>query len=124
MVRRADLMGLDFDRIAAALAGLLPSQPMTVKSLVRAQLSHIEDARRRGVTHEEIAAALTEAGCPIMAATLRKYLSQLQREMTVRRPAVLDGAHPRLSRTTEEAPTALPRRSLRRSTLLSSENKV
>jgi hypothetical protein len=116
-------MAIDLDRITAALAGLSPTRPVTIKAIVESQLSHIEDARNRGLTHNEIAAALTESGCQIKAATLRKYLSQSYGETTRRRPAVPDRDQTGLSRSIPTPPTALPRRSLRRSTLLSSENK-
>lgn len=123
MASRADLMNIDLDRISAALAGLLPSRPMTMKALIRSQLSHIEDARERGLTHDEIAKALTQEGCDVTAATLRKYLSQFQREGATTRPTLPHKTSGKQIRVSAEAPTSAPRRSLRRSTLISTESK-
>lgn len=125
MVTRAELTDIDLDRIAAALAGLRPSRPMTVKALIRKQLSHIEDARQRGLTHDEIAKTLTEAGCSVTPATLRKYLSQFHAVTPTSRSPLTDAIPARPARASDGATnqTKLPRRSLRRSTLISLEQK-
>lgn len=69
-----DLTQVDFDRIQAALAGLDRPACLTLKSVIESHRDAIAAARRRGLSYETIAAALTSAGCPIKPATLRKYI--------------------------------------------------
>jgi hypothetical protein len=109
-----DLSNLDLDRISAALAGLTRPSRVTLKSLVDSHRDAILAARRRGIGHAEIAAAMTVAGCPITAATLRKYLGRTQIRNKPSAQAPLSG---------HDIPVAdvATRRSLRRSTLLKEE---
>ena len=119
-VTSLDLTQVDFDRIQAALAGLDRPACLTLKSVIESHRDAIAAARRRGMSYETIAAAITSAGCPIKPATLRKYIGPskpVPRTVTSQSqtsPAAtpIDGAA--LSQPSQ-------RRSLRRSTYLAPE---
>lgn len=111
-----DLTQVDFDRIQAALAGLDRPTCLTLKSVIESHRDAIAAARRRGMSFEAIAAAITSAGCPIKPATLRKYIGPSKTApRTVRSPSP-DG-HAAMPIDTAIA----QRRSLRRSTYLAPE---
>lgn len=112
-----DLANIDLDRIQAALAGLERPKRVTLKSIVESQRDAILAARRRGMRYDEIASAISTAGCPIAPATLRKYVGP-----TTLRPVAAPAP------TTSRPPTPpavesrlTTRRSLRRSTYLVSD---
>ena len=75
------LESLDFDRIAASLSGLAQHQRVTKKSVVRQHLAAIETALSRRVGYEAVARTLTDAGCAINAAVLRRYVWALRAEL-------------------------------------------
>lgn len=90
--RRGVLVGVDFQRITDRINGKLQNpRPVTLKSVVRQQIANIRAAQRRGLTLREVAAAITEGGCPIEEATLRKYLHLLSVEKKGRQKAVAPG---------------------------------
>ncbi len=121
---------LDIDRMRAILSGLVEPPPrVTLKGIVREQLSTIRAARRRGWSIAEIARALSDNGCAINEATLRKYLNQLDRPKTPKRQVAVNPLQSLASVASqpvvmpvaqESSTTVLPnqRRSLRRSTYL------
>ncbi len=124
----------DIDRMHAILSGLVEPPPrVTLKGIVREQLSIIRAARRRGWSIADIARTLTDSGCSINEATLRKYLNQLERPKAPRRQVVAnplqriasDSAKPVDTLVIHEpSPTVLhnQRRSLRRSAYLNPES--
>jgi len=128
-----DFSAVDPERISNALAGLTQSPRVTLKSLIKAQIGPIQAARQRGLRHCDIAAALTQAGCPISAQTLRKYLSQLRVKHATDSSMALTNRHfppsnapdipqPRAAADAVQAePTARP--SLRRTPKIQSEYK-
>lgn len=119
-VTSLDLTQVDFDRIQAALAGLHRPACLTLKSVIESHRDAIAAARRRGLSYETIAAALTSAGCPIKPATLRKYIGPSKpapRTVTSRAqpsPAATPIDVAALSQPSQPS----QRRSLRRSTYL------
>lgn len=110
---------LDMELMRQVLSGLLKPPPrVTVKGIVEQNLTAIRAARRRGWSIAQIAAELASAGFVINEATLRKYLSQLDKPKTTA---------PRMSAKQATRPVQTPvaplsgnppRRSLRRSYLL------
>lgn len=113
---------LDAELMRQVLSGLLKPPPrVTVKAIVEQHLPAIRAARRRGWSIAQIADELVMAGIQINEATLRKYLSQLDRaKPTTGRAASKPTAPQPLSPVAPEA-SALPRRSLRRSAHMSSQ---
>jgi len=116
-ILKIDLKMIDLDRIDAALTGLERPTRVTLKSLIESRRESILSARKRGLGYEEIAIAITSAGCPITASTLRKYMGP-----TLRRPvSVLPPATPKPVAVAETGSTVTARRSLLRSTYLISD---
>lgn len=75
------LVNVDLQRITDVINGRIQSPRLvTIKSVVRQQLTNIRSAQRRGMSIREIAMAITEGGCPIEEPTLRKYLHLLGKE--------------------------------------------
>jgi hypothetical protein len=115
---------LDVELMHQVLSGLLNPPPrVTVKSLVKQHLPAIRAARRKGWSIAQIAAALAEAGVLINEATLRKYLSQLDKpETSSRRRPAAPKKRPNLPEIAATTPDAdAPRRSLRRSAYLNTQ---
>lgn len=119
-ILKVDFTSVDIDRIKAALAGLERPVRVTLKSLIESQRDAIIAARHRGLGFEEIANAITSAGCPITAATLRKYIGPSTRRPTPSIAQVLN-KHA-IVPATDSAVTA--RRSLRRSAYLASPSPI
>ncbi len=125
---------LDIERMRAILSGLVEPPPrVTLKGIVREQLSIIRAARRRGWSIADIARTLSESGCVINEATLRKYLNQLERPRATRRQAAANPLQCVSADTTKPVDTPVirepspivshnQRRSLRRSAYLNSES--
>lgn len=113
---------LDTELMRQVLGGLLKPPPrVTVKAIVEQHVPAIRAARRRGWSIAQIADELVMAGIRINEATLRKYLSQLDRDRAkpaTGRAASKQTAPRPLSPVAPEA-SALPRRSLRRSAHMS-----
>lgn len=90
------LVNVDLQRITDVINGRIQSPRLvTIKSVVRQQLTNIRSAQRRGMSIREIAMAITEGGCPIEEPTLRKYLHLLgkekqQRQKTLKKTKALD----------------------------------
>lgn len=118
-----DLRQVDFDRIQATLAGLDRPACLTLKSVIESHRDAIAAARRRGLSYETIAAALTSAGCPIKPATLRKYIGPSRpAPRTVTSLAPTSPAATPIDGAALSQPSQQPqRRSLRRSTYLAAE---
>lgn len=75
------LVNVDLQRITDVINGRIQCPKLiTLKSVVRQQLTNIRSAQRRGMSIREIAMAITEGGCPIEEPTLRKYLHLLGKE--------------------------------------------
>ena len=134
---------LDFDRIAASLAGLAQHQRVTKKSVVRQHLVAIETALSRRVGYEAVARTLTDAGCSINAPVLRRYVCALRAERAkdddrghgVERAREASVSHSELNTVSSavnavraaepaEQVSPTPRRSLRRGAWLKTTNEV
>jgi hypothetical protein len=72
---------VDLRRITEALMGLVRYQRMTKKEIVRQHQQEIEDAARRGVSYAEVARVLSTLGCPLSPRLLRKYLSDIRKNL-------------------------------------------
>lgn len=136
------LQGLDFDRIAASLAGLAQHQPITKKAIVRQHMAAIETALSRRVGYQAVARALTDAGCAINPSVLRRYVweqrseREKEREGLLRSESQTDQAralperavatpdHAVLSAVNTAQASPAPRRSLRRGAWLKTTNEV
>lgn len=110
---------LDMELMRQVLSGLLKPPPrVTVKGVVEQHLPAIRAARRRGWSIAQISAELALANLVINEATLRKYLSQLDKpKARVPRAPTKQAILP-VTAPVSPLSANPPRRSLRRSNLL------
>lgn len=110
---------LDMALMQQVLSGLLKPPPrVTVKGIVEQHLPAIRAARRRGWSIAQISAELASAGVTINEATLRKYLSQLDKPKVSAPRAMPKPVIRPLQTSVSPLSGNPPRRSLRRSNLL------
>lgn len=113
---------LDTELMRQVLSGLLKPPPrVTVKAIVEQHLPAIRAARRRGWSIAQIADELVMAGIRINEATLRKYLSQLDRTKPATGRAASKPTAPRAQSPVAPEADGMPRRSLRRSAHMSTQ---